>query len=128
MRLIDADYLVNNILEWQKALPDDQKQLLTKVIHCINAKDTVFDVQKLINSVYDEKLDLEYVDEKDVKDAVLYNGAISDVIEDIKLAVNPFHVGEYIWDERGLNESIEEYHQYCINHKNGDESQEVNFE
>ena len=50
MDLIDRDYLLNNIAEWQAILTDkNEKKLLTEVIHCIKAKDTIVDMQKLID-------------------------------------------------------------------------------
>lgn len=56
MELIDRDYLLDNIVEWRAMLTDEnEKKLLTKVIHCIKAKDTIVDMQKLIDGVNSQK-------------------------------------------------------------------------
>lgn len=99
MRAIDADELVENILNWQKMLPDDKsKELLTQVIHCIDAKRTVFDLQKLICEIHEQKLDYEYVLKEDIKDATVYNGALDDVMEKVKMSTNPYCWDKFTWE------------------------------
>lgn len=100
MNLIDSDYLLNNIIEWRAMLTDEnKKKLLTEVIHCIQAKDTIVDMQKLIDGVNYQKLDLDSVEKKDVKAATIYNSAIEDSLYEIKQAVYPNYKAFFIWDK-----------------------------
>lgn len=56
MNLIDRDYLIENINNWKNTLTDDKsKELLTEVIHCIKAKNTIVDMQKLIDGINYQK-------------------------------------------------------------------------
>lgn len=101
MDLIDRDYLLNNIVEWQAMLTDEnEKKLLAQVIHCIKAKDTVVDMQKLIDGVNYQKLDLRNAEKKDVKAATVYNSAIEDSISEIKSAVYPNYKAFFVWDRQ----------------------------
>lgn len=109
MRLIDADALIKNILNWQKELKNDEsKELLSQVIHCINAKDTVFDPQKFIDETLEQKLELEYIEKEDVPDAVIYNGAIEDIMDKIKYAMNPNCWKQFQWETKIRNKQEEE--------------------
>lgn len=101
MNLIDRDYLLNNIAEWRAMLTDEnEKKLLAQVIHCIKAKDTVVDMQKLIDGVNYQKLDLRNAEKKDVKAATVYNSAIEDSISEIKSAVYPNYKAFFVWDRQ----------------------------
>ncbi len=112
MDLIDRDYLLKNIINWQKTIKDNNsKKLLTEVIHCIQAKDTIVDMQKLIDGVNFQKIGLEYLDDKDIKDATIYNGAIDNSINGIKNAVNPNYIKAFDWgktEEEIYKEQLEE--------------------
>lgn len=97
MDLIDRDYLLNNITEWQAMLTDEnEKKLLAQVIHCIKAKDTVVDMQKLIDNVNSQKIDLDST-ESNIKTASVYNTAIEDSISEIKSAVYPNYKAFFVW-------------------------------
>lgn len=99
MDLIDRDYLLNNIAEWQAMLTDEnEKKLLVQVIHCIKAKDTVVDMQKLIDNVNYQKLDLDNT-ESNIKAASVYNTAIDDSLYEIKNAVYPNYKASFVWDK-----------------------------
>ena len=118
MDLIDRDYLLNNITEWQAMLTDEnEKKLLTEVIHCIKAKDTIVDMQKLIDGVNYQKLDLDSAEEKDVKAASIYNSAIEDSLYEIKSAVYPNYKASFVWDKTCEEIHKERYEGYLINKK-----------
>lgn len=116
MDLIDRDYLLNNIAEWQAMLTDEnEKKLLTEVIHCIKAKDTIVDMQKLIDGVNYQKLDLDSAEEKDIKAASIYNSAIEDSLYEIKNAVYPNYKASFVWDKTCEEIHKERYKDYmCI--------------
>lgn len=106
MDLIDRDYLLDNIVEWRAMLTDEnEKKLLTKVMHCIKAKDTIVDMQKLIDGVNSQKLDLDSAENKNIKAASVYNTAIEDSIYEIKKAVYPHYKASFVW-----NKTCEEIH------------------
>lgn len=46
-----------------------------------------------------QKIGLEYLDDKDIKDATIYNGAIDDGINEIKNAMNPNYIKAFDWDK-----------------------------
>ena len=99
MDLIDRDYLLNNIAEWQAMLTDEnEKRLLTKVIYCIKAKDTIVDMQKLIDGVNSQKINLDST-ESNIKAASVYNTAIDDSLYEIKNAVYPNYKAFFVWDK-----------------------------
>ena len=113
---IDRDYLLNNITEWQAMLTDEnEKKLLTEVIHCIKAKDTIVDMQKLIDGVNYQKLDLDSAEEKDVKAASIYNSAIEDSLYEIQSAVYPNYKASFVWDKTCEEIHKERYEDYLIN-------------
>lgn len=56
-------------------------------------------MQKLIDGVNFQKIGLEYLDDKDIKDATIYNGAIDDGINEIKNAMNPNYIKAFDWDK-----------------------------
>ena len=86
---------------WQADLKDESaKNLLKQVIHCINAKDTIFDVQKLICGINANRLEYGFIQPEDVKDAVVYNGAIDDVMEEARNATNPFYRDCFDWEKK----------------------------
>lgn len=116
MDLIDRDYLLNNIIEWQAMLTNEnEKKLLTEVIHCIKVKDTVVDMQKLIDRVNYQKLDLDSAEEKDIKAATIYNSAIEDSIFEIKSAVYPNYKASFVWDKTCEEIHKERYNGYmCV--------------
>lgn len=94
MDLIDREYLLDNIVEWRAMLTDEnEKKLLTEVMHCIKAKDTIVDMQKLIDGVNSQKID------SDIKVASVYNTAIDDSLYEIKNAVYPHYKAFFIWDK-----------------------------
>lgn len=98
MDLIDREYLLDNIAKWQAMLTDEnEKRLLTEIIHCIKAKDTIVDIQKLIDGVNYQKLDLDSTEKKDIKAATIYNSAIEDSINEIKSAVYPNYKESFVW-------------------------------
>lgn len=101
MDLIDRNYLLKNIISWGKLVKgNDAKKLLTEVINYIQAQDTIVDMQKLIDGVNFQKIDsLEYLDDKDIKYATIYNGAIDDGINGIKNAMNPNYIKAFDWDK-----------------------------
>lgn len=100
MDLIDRDYLLNNIAEWQAMLTDEnEKKLLAKVIHCIKAKDTIVDMQKLIDGVNSQKINLDST-ESNIKAASVYNTAIDDSLYEIKGAVYPNYKAFFVWDRQ----------------------------
>jgi hypothetical protein len=97
MDLIDRDYLLDNIVEWRAILTDEnEKKLLTKVIHCIKAKDTIVDMQKLIDGINSQKIDLDST-ESDIKAASVYNTAIDDSLYEVKNAVYPNYKAFFVW-------------------------------
>ena len=101
MTLIDKDYLINVITLWQAGLKDElEKNLLEQVIHCVNAKDTIFDVQKLLCDINSNRLENDFVQQEDIKDAVIYNGAIDDVMEKVRNATNPFYRDCFDWEKK----------------------------
>lgn len=83
MRTIDADYLIDVITKWKNSLSDQkEKKILEEVINCINVKKTVVDINKLIQSIYYEKLDpQDFVDKQDIREANIYNGALKKMIK-----------------------------------------------
>ena len=98
MDLIDRDYLLDNIVEWRAMLTDEkEKKLLTEVMHCIKAKDTIVDMQKLIDGVNSQKIDLDST-ESDIKAASVYNSAIDDSLYEVKNAVYPNYKAFFVWD------------------------------
>jgi|GEM_PF-2164327 hypothetical protein len=100
MDLIDRECLLDNIIEWRAMLTDEsEKKLLTKVMHCIKAKDTVVDMQKLIDGVNSQKLDLNSAENKNIKAASVYNTAIDDSLYEIKNAVYPHYKALFVWDK-----------------------------
>jgi hypothetical protein len=100
MDLIDRNYLLKNIISWGKLVKgNDAKKLLTEVINYIQAQDTIVDMQKLIDGVNFQKIGLEYLDDKDIKYATIYNGAIDDGINGIKNAMNPNYIKAFDWDK-----------------------------
>lgn len=113
MDLIDRDYLLNNIAEWQAILTDkNEKKLLTEVMHCIKAKNTIVDMQKLIDGVNYQKLDLDSAEEKDIKVASIYNSAIEDSLYEIKNAVYPNYKASFVWDKTCEEIHKERYKDY----------------
>lgn len=90
MRTIDADYLIDVITKWKNFISNEtEKKILEEVIKCINVKETVIDINKLIQSINYERLDPnDFVDNQDVKDATIYNGALDSAIDKVKLAIN----------------------------------------
>ena len=42
---------------------------------------------------------MEYLDDKDIKYATIYNGAIDDGINGIKNAMNPNYIKAFDWDK-----------------------------
>jgi hypothetical protein len=109
MRMIDADELVTNILNWQAELKDDKaKELLTEVVHCINAKRTVCDIQKLIDGLQANILDYGSMGRDYARDAVTYNGAISDAMTEVKYAINPDYVADFTWEKGKEKDFLEE--------------------
>lgn len=99
MDLIDRDYLLDNIVEWRAMLTDEnEKKLLTKVMHCIKAKDTIVDMQKLIDGVNSQKLDLDSAENKNIKAAAIYNTAIDDSLYEVKNAVYPHYKAFFVWN------------------------------
>lgn len=112
MDLIDRNYLLKNIINWGKLVKgNDAKKLLTEVINYIQAQDTIVDMQKLIDGVNFQKIGLEYLDDKDIKYATIYNGAIDDGINEIKNAMNPNYIKAFDWDkteEEIYKEQLEE--------------------
>lgn len=110
MDLIDRNYLLRNIIS-KLAKGNNAKTLFTEVINCIQTQDTIVDMQKLIDGVNYQKIDLEYLDDKDIKDATIYNGAIDNCINEIKTAVNPNYIKAFDWDkteEEIYKEQLEE--------------------
>lgn len=101
MRTIDADYLIDVITKWKNSLSDQkEKKVLEEVIHCINAKETVVDINKLIQSINYEKLNpQDFVDSQDIKDATIYNGALDNVLDRVKLSINPTLVNQFDFDK-----------------------------
>ena len=100
MDLIARDHLLDNIVEWRAMLTDEnEKKLLTEVIHCIKAKDTIVDMQELIDGVNYQKIDLDSTEEKDIKAASIYNSAIEDSISEIKHAINSNYKASFVWDK-----------------------------
>lgn len=100
MDLIDRDYLLDNVIEWRAMLTDEsEKKLFTKVMHCIKAKDTIVDMQKLIDGVNSQKLDLDSAENKNIKVASVYNTAIEDSLYEIKNAVYPHYKALFVWDK-----------------------------
>ena len=78
---------------------NNAKKLLTEVINYIQAQDTIIDMQKLIDGVNFQKIGLEYLDDKDIKGATIYNGAIDDGINEIKNAMNSNYIKAFDWDK-----------------------------
>ena len=77
MDLIDRECLLDNIIEWRAMLTDEsEKKLLTKVMHCIKAKDTVVDMQKLIDGVNSQKLDLNSAENKNISGLSFHSKSI----------------------------------------------------
>lgn len=110
MDLIDRNYLLRNIIS-KLVKGNNAKTLFTEVINCIQTQDTIVDIQKLIDGVNFQKIGLEYLDDKDVKDATIYNGAIDDSINEIKNAINPNYIKAFDWDkteEEIYKEQLEE--------------------
>lgn len=70
---------------------------LTEVMHCIKAKDTIVDMQKLIDGVNSQKIDLDST-ESDIKAASVYNSAIDDSLYEVKNAVYPNYKAFFVWD------------------------------
>ena len=103
MNLIDRDYLIENINNWKNTLTDDKsKELLTEVIHCIKAKNTIVDIQKLIDGINYQKIELGEEDglyQEDIQSAVIYNGAIDDALKEVKEAVNHDFTDAFVWDK-----------------------------
>lgn len=98
MDLIDRECLLDNIIEWRAMLTDEsEKKLLTKVMHCIKAKDTIVDMQKLIDGVNSQKIDLDST-ESDIKAASVYNSAIDDSLYEVKNAVYSNYKAFFVWD------------------------------
>lgn len=99
MDLIDREHLLDNIIEWRSMLTDEsEKKLLTEVMHCIKAKDTIVDMQKLIDGVNSQKIDLDST-ESNIKAASVYNTAIDDSLYEIKNAVYPHYKALFVWDK-----------------------------
>ena len=99
MDLIDREYLLDNIIEWRAMLTDEnEKKLLAEVMHCIKAKDTIVDMQKLIDGVNSQKIDLDST-ESNIKAASVYNTAIDDSLYEIKHAINPNYKASFVWDK-----------------------------
>ena len=98
MDLIDRKSLLRNIIS-KLVKGNNAKTLFTEVINCIQTQDTIVDMQKLIDGVNFQKLDLEYLDDKDIKYATIYNGAIDDGINEIKNAMNPNYIKAFDWDK-----------------------------
>lgn len=119
MDLIDREYLLDNIVEWRAMLTDEsEKKLLTEVIHCIKAKDTIIDMQKLIDGVNSQKLDLDST-ESNIKAASVYNTAIDDSLYEIKNAVYPHYKAFFIWDKTCQEIHKERYKDYMGYKKSG---------
>lgn len=98
MDLIDRKSLLRNIIS-KLVKGNNAKTLFTEVINCIQTQDTIVDMQKLIDGVNFQKIGLEYLDDKDIKDATIYNGAIDDGINEIKNAMNPNYIKAFDWDK-----------------------------
>lgn len=99
MDLIDREYLLDNIIEWRAMLTDEnEKKLLAEVMHCIKTKDTIVDMQKLIDGVNSQKIDLDST-ESNIKAASVYNTAIDDSLYEIKHAINPNYKASFVWDK-----------------------------
>lgn len=98
MDLIDRNYLLRNIIS-KLVKGNNAKTLFTEIINCIQTQDTIVDMQKLIDGVNFSKIGLEYLDDKDIKDATIYNGAIDNCINEIKNAVNPNYIKAFDWDK-----------------------------
>lgn len=113
MDLIDREYLLDNIVEWRAMLTDEnEKKLLTEVMHCIKAKDTIVDMQKLIDGVNSQKVNSQKIDLDSTESnitfsivASVYNTAIDDSISEIKHAIYPKYKAFFVWDK-----SCEEIH------------------
>lgn len=115
MDLIDREYLLDNIVAWRAMLTDEnEKKLLTEVMHCIKAKDTIVDMQKLIDGVNSQKIDLDST-ESNIKAASVYNTAIDDSLYEIKNAVYPNYKAFFVWDktcEKMHKERYKDYMEY----------------
>lgn len=110
MDLIDRKSLLRNIIS-KLVKGNNAKTLFTEVINCIQTQDTIVDMQKLIDGVNFQKIGLEYLDDKDIKDATIYNGAIDNSINGIKNAVNPNYIKAFDWgktEEEIYKEQLEE--------------------
>lgn len=102
MDLIDREYLLDNIVEWRAMLTDEnEKKLLTEIMHCIKAKDTIVDMQKLIDGVNSQKIDLDSTESNITFSTVasVYNTAIDDSLYEIKNAVYPNYKAFFVWDK-----------------------------
>jgi hypothetical protein len=119
MDLIDREYLLDNIVEWRAMLTDEnEKKLLTEVMHCIKAKDTIVDMQKLIDGVNSQKIDLDST-ESNIKAASVYNTAIDDSLYEIKNAVYPNYKAFFVWDKTCEKMHKERYKDYMEYKKSG---------
>lgn len=107
MDLIDREYLLDNIVEWRAMLTDEnEKKLLTEIMHCIKAKDTIVDMQKLIDGVNSQKVNSQKIDLDSTESnitfsivASVYNTAIDDSLYEIKNAVYPNYKAFFVWDK-----------------------------
>lgn len=61
------------------------------------SKDTIVDMQKLIDGVNSQKIDLDST-ESDIKAASVYNSAIDDSLYEVKNAVYPNYKAFFVWD------------------------------
>ena len=65
---------------------------------CIRDRDTIVDMQKLIDGVNSQKIDLDST-ESNIKAASVYNTAIDDSLYEIKNAVYPHYKVLFVWDK-----------------------------
>jgi hypothetical protein len=127
MDLIDREYLLDNIVEWRAMLTDEnEKKLLTEVMHCIKAKDTIVDMQKLIDGVNSQKVNSQKIDLDSTESnitfsivASVYNTAIDDSLYEIKNAVYPHYKAFFIWDKTCQEIHKERYKDYMGYKKSG---------
>ena len=100
IELIDKNYLIDNIKNWIEIVGNDaQKEILTQVIHCIQAKDVIIKMQALIDEINYQQIEPEGLNESEIRDAVIYNGAIQDTLDIIKNTLRPNYEKSLIWDK-----------------------------
>lgn len=73
IELIDKNYLIDNIKNWIEIVGNDaQKEILTQVIHCIQAKDVIIKMQALIDEINYQQIEPEGLNEDEIRDAAIY--------------------------------------------------------